>query len=317
MSSSALHIDSTVELLSGYRIPRLGYGVYQTPADECESVVQHAMKTGYRHVDSAHIYHNEVPSVAGVLAAALPREQVFYTTKVPPQAINYRDATKCIQESLARTGPPEQKTGALQYIDLVLLHCPYGGKEARLGAWRACVEAVRAGKVRSIGVSNYGVHHLQELEDWIKETEAKEGKGAGGIVSVNQIELHPFLPHRDIVQWCQSRGIVVEAWGPLVRAQKMHDERVVGIAKKHARTVAQVLIRWSLQKVCGRSAGKARMNAGWANADAPLRDSCLCPSRSRRRASRRTPRCSTLSWTRRTCRRWRRTSTTARRGTRR
>jgi hypothetical protein len=93
---------------------------------------------------------------------------------------------------------------------LYLLHAPYGGKENRLGAWKALVEAVEAGKVRSIGVSNYGVHHLEELEQWIKETEAKEGKGKGGVLSVNQVELHPWLARRDIVKWCEDRGVLLE-----------------------------------------------------------------------------------------------------------
>lgn len=94
--------------------------------------------------------------------------------------------------------------------DLYLLHAPYGGKEGRLGAWKALVEAVEAGKVRSIGVSNYGVHHLEELEEHIAHTDAQEGKGKGGVLSVNQVELHPWLARPDIVKWCEERGVVLE-----------------------------------------------------------------------------------------------------------
>lgn len=96
------------------------------------------------------------------------------------------------------------KATGLDYIDLYLLHAPYGGKEARLGAWKALTEAVEAGKVRSIGVSNYGVHHLEELETHIKETNSKH------VLSVNQVELHPWLARPDIVKWCEERRVVLE-----------------------------------------------------------------------------------------------------------
>lgn len=114
------------------------------------------------------------------------------------------DAKECIDESLRVTG--------LEYVDLYLLHAPYGGKEGRLGAWKALVEAVDSGKVRSIGVSNYGVHHLDELEEWQKSVEEKEGKGKGGVLSVNQVELHPWLARPDIVKWCEARGILLEVY---------------------------------------------------------------------------------------------------------
>ena len=111
------------------------------------------MKSGYRHVDSATAYHNELPAATGMLKSGIaPRDQLFFTSKVPPKEINYEGAKKCVDKSL--------KTSGLSYIDLYLLHAPYGGKEGRLGAWKALVESVDEGKVRSIGVSNYGVHHL-------------------------------------------------------------------------------------------------------------------------------------------------------------
>ena len=94
--------------------------------------------------------------------------------------------------------------------DLYLLHAPYGGKDGRLGAWKALVEAVEQGKVRSIGVSNYGVHHLEELETYIKETDSSQGRGKGGVLSVNQVELHPWLARPDIVEWCEKRRVVME-----------------------------------------------------------------------------------------------------------
>lgn len=197
-----LDIDTKYRLNSGYEIPILGFGVYQTPASVAEDVVAHAIKVGYRHVDSATAYRNEGPSVSGMKRAGIPREDLFFTSKVPPRSMSHAQAAAAVDETLRKTG--------LEYVDLYLLHAPYGGKQGRLGAWRALVEAVEAGKVRSIGVSNYGVHHLEELERWIEETEAREGKGKGGVLSVNQVELHPWLARLDIVQWCEKRGVILE-----------------------------------------------------------------------------------------------------------
>ncbi|KAF2151691.1 Aldo/keto reductase [Myriangium duriaei CBS 260.36] len=231
---------STLRLLSGHDIPRLGFGVYQTPTGVAEDVTAHAIRSGYRHVDSATAYRNEAESCKGMLGGGVPRQQLFFTSKVPPKEINYEGAKKCVAETLQKTG--------LDYIDLYLLHAPYGGKAGRLGAWKALVEAVAAGKVRSIGVSNYGVHHLEELEKYIGETDAKEGKGKGGVLSVNQVELHPWLARPDIVDWCQSRGVVLEAYSPLVRATRMEDPALKALAEKHKKTPGQILLRWGLQK---------------------------------------------------------------------
>jgi len=233
-------INTKYRLKSGYEIPVLGYGVYQTPAEVTEDVTSHALKTGYRHVDSAVVYRNEAPCSAAIKKSGIPREQIFFTSKVPPKSVSYDAAKTEIEESLKRTG--------LDYIDLYLIHAPYGGKEGRIGAWRALVEAQQAGKIRSLGVSNYGVHHLQELEQYILSVESKEGKGKGGVISVGQWELHPWLARPDIVDWCQKRGIILEAYCPVVRATRFDEPNVQALVKKHKKTPAQILLRWSLQK---------------------------------------------------------------------
>lgn len=124
----------------------------------------------------------------------------------------------------------------------ILIHAPYGGEEARLGSWDALVEAQESGRTKAIGVSNYGIHHLEELEDYIQA-------GGGGQIDVGQYELHPWLDHSGIVEWLQKRKIVVEAYSPLAHGSRLKEPVLLSIGKKHGKTPAQVLIRWSLQMV--------------------------------------------------------------------
>lgn len=228
-----LALHSTVSLLSGHSMPILGYGVYQTPQDVCRSVCLHALKAGYRHIDSARAYRNEAPCAEAISASGLSRSEVFFTSKVPPRDLSYNSAKNAIAKTLQETG--------LGYIDLYLIHAPYGGRKAREGAWRALSEAQQQGLVRSIGVSNFGVHHLEELQEFISE------HGLGRI-DVGQWELHPWLPREDIVNWGRRHGVVIQAWSPLVRAQRFDEQVLKNIAAKHGKTMAQVLVRWSLEK---------------------------------------------------------------------
>lgn len=154
--------------------------------------------------------------------------------------LGYQNTTEAIAAALEKTKE--------SYLDLVLIHAPWGGSEARKGSWKALVEAVDAGKIRSLGVSNFGVHHLEELEAYIKELETERGgKGKGGVISVGQWELHPWLMRSDIVKWCRDRNIVVEAYCPIVRGQKFDDPKVKALADKYGKTPAQILLRWSVQ----------------------------------------------------------------------
>ncbi|EGD99587.1 aldo-keto reductase [Trichophyton tonsurans CBS 112818] len=211
------NIQSTKKMNSGYEIPVVGFGVYQTPPDITEKCVLKALETGYRHIDSAKAYHNEAECGEAIRKSGLKRSEVFFTTKVPWRSLGYEPTREAIESSL--------KEAKVDYFDLVLLHAPYGGKEKREGSWKALVEAQKEGKVRSIGVSNYGVHHLDELEEY--------NKAIGGKIDVGQYELHPWLTRSDIVEWLQKRNIVIEAYSPLVQAKKMDDPKLQEIAKKH------------------------------------------------------------------------------------
>ncbi|KAI0840359.1 aldo-keto reductase [Hypoxylon sp. FL0890] len=235
------NIASTFKLNSGYEIPRLGFGVYQTPPEETEKAVLEAFKVGYRHIDSAAAYRNEAGCGNAMRASKIPRSEIFFTSKIPPRGMGYDLAKAQVETSL--------KTSGLDYIDLMLIHSPFGGSAVRKGTWKALVEAVEEGKIRSIGVSNYGVHHLDELEKQIAELEAERGgKGKGGVISVNQCEVHPWCPRRDVAEWCAKRNIAFEAYAPVVRGARFGEKVLVDLSKKHGKTEAQILIRWSLQK---------------------------------------------------------------------
>ncbi|KAI2615262.1 aldo-keto reductase [Hypoxylon sp. NC1633] len=234
-------INSTFTMNSGYKIPLLGFGVYQTPPAETEKACLEAFKAGYRHIDSAAAYRNESGCGDAIRSSKLPRSEIYFTSKIPRSGMGYREAKAQIKLSL--------ETAGLDYIDLILIHSPYGGADARKGAWKALVEAVEEGKVRSIGISNYGVHHLDELEKYITELEAERGgKGKGGVISVGQYEIHPWCPRHDIVEWLTKRNIAVEAYSPVVRGKRFGDKTLVSLAEKYGKTEAQVLLRWSVQK---------------------------------------------------------------------
>ncbi|KAM0438127.1 hypothetical protein ACHAQK_006858 [Fusarium lateritium] len=234
------NLQSAVVLNNGHQIPALGYGLWQTPPAQAKEVVTEALKVGYRHIDSAASYRNEAGAGEAIHEnGSVPRSDIFFTSKV--RLITYDDCKAQIEKTLAETG--------FDYIDLMLLHCPYGTSEGRKGAWKALVEAQEDGKIKSIGVSNYGIHHLQQLEQHIKELEAEcGGNGRGGKINVAQYELHPWCARKDIVDWCRARGIVIEAYSPLVRGERWGDRRLAELAKRHGKSEAQILLRWSLQK---------------------------------------------------------------------
>ncbi|KAJ3565381.1 hypothetical protein NPX13_g7528 [Xylaria arbuscula] len=216
--------------------------VYQTPPDATKDAVLEAFKAGYRHIDSAAAYRNEAGVGEAIRASGIPRSEIFYTSKIPTPVLKegYEATKQQVEKSL--------KTADVEYIDLLLLHAPYGGPAMRKGAWKALVEATEGGKVRSIGISNYGIHHLDELEKHIADLKAERGNG--GIISVGQYEIHPWCARNDVIEWFAKRNIACEAYSPVVQGQRWGDKTLKKLADKHGKTEAQILLRWSLQKGC-------------------------------------------------------------------
>ncbi|EIN12068.1 Aldo/keto reductase [Punctularia strigosozonata HHB-11173 SS5] len=207
-------------------MPRIGFGVYQNYATK-QSCLE-AFEAGYRHVDSAQAYHNEAHVGEAVRESGIPREELFITTKCVSKTHGYESTLKAVDVSLQSFG--------FDYIDLYLIHDPMSGTERRLQTYKALQESKKAGKVRTVGVSNYGIKHLQEIQTAGYELPA-----------VNQIELHPFCQQRPIVDWCNKHSIVVQAYCPIVRGKFDHPV-IQQIAEKLDHDPAQILLRWSLQK---------------------------------------------------------------------
>ncbi|ACG73078.1 2,5-didehydrogluconate reductase [Anaeromyxobacter sp. K] len=225
--AGAWTIRSTVELRGGVRMPILGLGVWQSPpGDETRNAVLAALRLGYRLVDTARAYRNEEDVGAAIRESGVPRDEVFVTTKLWNSDHGYDSTLRACDESLRRLG--------LDRLDLYLVHWPV--PKLRGETWRAMERILADGKARAIGVSNYTVRHLDELLASANEPP-----------SVNQVELHPFLVQRGLVDHCKAKGIQVEAYGPLVRGHKMENPVLQRVAHRVGRTPAQVLIRWGIE----------------------------------------------------------------------
>jgi len=220
-------VAATVALNDGVEMPRFGLGVWQAKSGyETRQAVLWALEAGYRHVDTARIYGNERDVGAALRESAVPRDQVFVTTKLWNRDQGYEKTKNALATSLRDLG--------LDYVDLYLEHWPVEGR--RLDSWRAMQELQADGYARSIGVSNFQERHLDELL-----------AVADVVPSVNQVEFSPFLYQQDLLEACRAAGIQLEAYSPLTRGRRLDEPALVEIAARHDKTPAQVLIRWSLQ----------------------------------------------------------------------
>jgi diketogulonate reductase-like aldo/keto reductase len=264
-----LSIETKLTLNDGHLIPRLGLGVWQARAGAtCEAAVLAALEVGYRLIDTAAMYGNEESVGAAIRKSGIPREEIFVTTKLWNS--DHVNPERALDTSLRKL--------KLDYVDLYLIHYPV---RERRQSWRT-LEALQAdGKARSIGVSNFTIRHLTEL---LAQTKT--------VPAVNQVEFHPYLYQRDLLDFCASKNIVIEAYSPLTKGARLNDPKLAAVAKKYSRgeglrapapsrlplvdklfpraetkSTAQILIRWALQRglvVIPKSANRTRI---FENAD--------------------------------------------------
>jgi 2,5-diketo-D-gluconate reductase A len=219
----------THTLNDGTALPALGLGTWPLGDDEAQQAVLSALEAGYRLIDTATNYRNETGVGRAVASGVVPREEIVVTTKLPGRHHGYEETLASFEESRARLG--------LEYVDLYLIHWPLPRVDRYVESWKAMIKLREEGLVRSIGVSNFTPAHIERLE---KET--------GVLPSVNQIELHPFLPQEDLRAFHAGKGVLTESWSPLGRGTSLlQDPAVARIAEAHGVTPGQVVLRWHTQ----------------------------------------------------------------------
>jgi diketogulonate reductase-like aldo/keto reductase len=222
----SLTINSTAELLNGIEMPRLGLGVWRAKdGQETEGAVLTALKAGYRSIDTASMYENEQGVGRAIRASGIPREQVFVTTKVWNSEQGFDSTLKAFKNSLNRL--------EMDYVDLYLVHWPVVGQYKE--TYRALEELYDRGLVRAIGVSNFNIHHLEDL------------MGSCRIKPmVNQVEMHPLHTQKKLLAFCRKEGIQLESWRPLMQG-RLELPLIEELAVKYGKTSAQIVLRWHLQ----------------------------------------------------------------------
>lgn len=220
-------LQDTCTLHNGVKMPGFGLGVYKAEdGEEVITAIKSAVQAGYRAIDTATVYKNEEGVGTAIKECGVPREELFITTKVWNSDQGYESTLAACETSLTKLG--------LDYVDLYLIHWPVVEKYRE--TWKALETLYKQGKVRAIGLSNFHKHHIEEI---MSIAEIKP--------MVNQIELHPYLTQKELLDYCQSQDIVVTAWSPLARGKCFDNNVLKAIAEKYNKSVAQVVLRWDIQ----------------------------------------------------------------------
>jgi 2,5-diketo-D-gluconate reductase A len=225
--ASSISVPS-LKLNDANRIPQLGYGVFQVPPEDTAEVVTHALRTGYRSIDTAAAYRNESGVGEAIASSGLQRDELFITTKLWNNDQGRNRALRAFQASLERLGQ--------EYVELYLIHWPAPTAGKFVDTWKALTELKRDGRARSIGVSNFREQDIERIVD-----------ATGVVPAVNQIELHPRFQQARLRRFHGELGIVTEAWSPLGQGSLIDDDTIGEIASRHGRTPAQVMLRWHIQ----------------------------------------------------------------------
>lgn len=221
----------SITLNDGLVIPAIGFGTVRMKGAEGVKAISSALHNGYRLIDTAYNYENEATVGRAIQRSGIPREDIIVTSKLPGRYHEYDKAVFTIQESLYRAN--------FDYYDLYLIHWPNPKQGKFLEAWQALLDAQKWGLIRSIGVSNFLPEHIELLE---KET--------GVLPSVNQIELHPYFNNRELLTYCQEKGIQVESWSPVGRklaGDLLENDTINQIAQKYEKSITQTILRWHVQ----------------------------------------------------------------------
>lgn len=240
-------MPNQIKLNDATSIPQLGLGVWQVDPDVTAEVVGWAITSGYRSIDTAEGYRNEEGVGEAIRAASVPRDELYITSKLRNGAHRRDDALKAFDETMRKLG--------IDRIDLFLIHWPVPSQDRYVEAWKTLIELRDAGRIRSIGVSNFNQDHVERI---IGET--------GVVPVVNQVELHPAFQQRDKRAFHEKHGIRIESWSPLGSGRLLADPTLARIAGKHGKTVAQTIIRWHLQEgliVIPKSVNKDRIAANF------------------------------------------------------
>ena len=219
-----------IPLLDGNTLPQLGLGVYKVDNELAAPLVSHALNNGYRLIDTASMYENEVGVGQGIRDSGVPREEVLVATKFWMDDLGFENTLKAFDKSLKLLG--------LDYLDLYLIHWP-APKRGLLyvDSWKAMEKLKNEGLIRSIGVCNFHTHHIDEI---LKVAEHKP--------VLNQIELHPWLTQDKVLEYDTSHKIITQAWSPLARGKILEEEMLATLGAKHGKSVAQVVLRWHIQR---------------------------------------------------------------------
>ncbi|MBS4177741.1 aldo/keto reductase [Lederbergia citrea] len=226
MGLSIQHINDHTVLNNGVHMPWLGLGVFQVEdGKEVITSVHHALEAGYRSIDTAAGYQNETGVGTAIKQSGIAREELFITTKLANSDQGYESTLRAFEESRRKLD--------LEYIDLYLIHWP--GKDKFQETWKAFEKLKRDGFIRSIGVSNFKIHHLETLK-----------QNSDTIPAVNQVEFHPLLNQQKLLQYCKSEGIQLEAWSPIMKGN-LDLPTLTELAAKYGKKPAQIVLRWDLQ----------------------------------------------------------------------
>ena len=216
-------------LNNGLKIPELGYGVWKVPNEDAASIVEKAIETGYRLIDTAMIYGNEEGVGQAIANVNIPREDLFITTKVWNSDQGYHETLNAFDVSMKKLG--------IDQTDLYLIHWPTPKFDTYVETYKALEKLYKDGRTKAIGVCNFDIEHLQRLMD---ECDI--------VPAINQVECHPYLQQKELKQFCSEHGILLEAYSPLMNGTEvLEDEMIKKLAEKHGKTSAQIILRWHLQ----------------------------------------------------------------------